>query len=327
MSDRGEELRNILFGDDSGDDPGPLDGERAGADTAAVSEAAEDETNDLSPEELVAASVRQTNEELGLEDAEDGEEESAAAADVDEPDDIAALKEKARRWEEYEAQQAERAVESQRQEIIAEAQKNESKRKAETQRYKDFYKNEQIRLLAQVDADAEQAPNPEAYRRIHRQNVIDACRREEDLKIAEVEATCNAKYAELNTQFEAIDQQVQLAQQKPAYTDFLFEKLNLPTEDLEIRAEILKAGDGLTGEDALSAMTKRAREIAFVVEYLRNKSQELDQTAREVKAREVKKSQPHPASATNAPRRAKPVKYAESGPERKKQLAAIFALR
>ncbi len=327
MSDRFEELRSIFSSDDSGDDDGPLDGERASGDAVAVSEADEDETNDLSPEEKVAESVRQTNEELGL-DEEEGEAAQTApdASAASEPDDIEALKEKARLWEEHQAAEESQKVESQRQEIIAKAQENENKRKAETQRYKDHYKNEQIRLLAQVDADAEQAPNPEAYRRIHRQNVIDACRREEDLKIAEVEATCNARYAELNTQFEAIDADLQFSQTKPAYADFLMTHpdLKLPAEDAEIRAEILRAAGNLKGEEALGAMTLRARQIAWDVKFLRERSQSLDQQAREVKAKEVKLSQPHPSTATSSPRRAKPVSYDVPPAERKKLLAAIL---
>ena len=327
MSDR-EELRSILFGsDDSGADAGPLDGERAAVDAADVAEADEDETNDLSPEELVAESVRQTNAELGIAEPETAEADSEDDAAEDDAD-VAALKDKARQWDEYQARQAEQAVEDQRQAIIGEARQNEQNRETRKQQYREFYRNEELRLLAQVDADAEQAPNPEAYRRTHRQSALDACRRAEDLKLREVDLEFNQHYDALNARFEAIDQEVRLARQKPAYADYLIShpELNLPADDPEIRAEILRAAGNLTGESALGAMTVRAREIAWMVGRLRTASQNLDQAAREVKAREVKHSQPHPATATNAPRRAKPVKYAESGPKRKQELASILAL-
>lgn len=326
MSDR-EDLRSILFDPDSGDDAGPYDGERAAEDAAAVAEAEEDETNGLSPEELVAESVRQTNEALGIEEPEAAQTAAENPAGADDADDVAALKDKARQWDEYQAAQADQAVESERQVIIGEARQAQQKLATEKLRYKDFYKKEQVRLLDRVDADAAEAPNPDAYRRVHRENVIAACRQAEDLKLAELDEQYAIAYDDLNTRFEAIDQQARMAQQKPAYTDFLFEKLNLPTDDPEVRQQIMLAGQGVDGEAALHAMTKRAREIAWTVEYLRTKGQNLDQAAREVKAKEVKKSQPHPASATNTPRRAKPVEYAASGSERKKQLASILALR
>lgn len=321
MSDR-EELRSILSSEES--DPGPHDGERAEEDVVTVAEADEDETHDLSPEALVAESIRQTNEELGLEDEEEADAESDDPAAAEDPADIAALKEKARLWEAHEAAQAEQAVEAQRQEIIARAQRNEQQREAEKQRFSNHYKNEEIRLLDQLDADAAIQPNPEAYKRLHRQAIIDACRREESLKVRGVDAEYNARYEALNAQYEDIDKQRKFNETKPAYADFLFEKLELPTDDAEIRAEVMRAGNNLTGEDALHAMTRRAREIKWMVDRLRAANQTLDQAAREVKAREVKKSQPHPSSATNKPRRAKPVSYDVPASERKKLLAAIL---
>lgn len=326
MSER-DDLRSILF--DSGDDGGPHVDERAAVDPVDLSEADEDETNDLSPEELVAASVRQTNEALGIEVEDEAEAEPVEASAAEDDDDIAALKEKARRWEEYEASQAEQAVESQRQAIVAEAQENERGRESDKQFYRNFYANEQVRLLEEMEADSLLQPNPEAYKRVHRKNIIDACRRDEDLKIRAVDAERNKTYNDLNTRFEAIDEQRKFAETKPAYADYLMvhPDLKLPSEDLEIRAEILRAAGNLTGEEALGAMTLRARQIAWDVKFLRERGQAVDQAAREVKAKEVKRSQPHPASATNAPRRAKDVQYAESGRDRLKQLSAIRALR
>lgn len=328
MSDRLAELRSIQSSDES--DPGPHVDERAVVDAAPVVEADEDETNDLSPEALVAESVRQTNAELGLEDEDEGEPDAVDASAADEPDDIAALKEKARLWEEHQATLETQRVDADRQAIIAEARQNEQTLATTKQRYKDFYKKEEIRLLDEVDADAENAPNPRAYRAVHRQAAIDACRRAEELKLAELDQDHKIAYDALNARYEAIDQQLKMAQQKPAYADFLMTHpdLNLPADDAEIRAEILRAGNNLTGEDALHAMTRRAREITWMVDRLRAGNQTLVQQAAEVKAKEVKHSQPHPASATNTPRRAKPVEYApEGGSKRKQQLSAILAMR
>lgn len=328
MSDR-DELRDILFNPDAGDDAGPPDGERAAVDAAPESEADEDETLDLSPDELVAESVRQTNAELGIEDEDDDAEAATAeaeSAEDAEPDELAALREKARLWEEHEAQQATAAIDAQRQAIVAQAQQAQQDLATTKQRYSAFYQNELVRLLAQVDADAENTPNPEAYRRTNRQAAIDNCRRAEALKLAELDQGFQITYDALNAKYEAIDQQVKLAQQKPAYTDFLFEKLDLP-DDPQIRQQILQSGDGLQGETALHAMTRRAREIKWMLDQMASASHTITQAAAEIKGREVKLSQPHPSSATNKPRRAKPVQYAESGPERKKQLASILSLR
>lgn len=322
MSDR-DTLRSILFDPESDDDAGPHDGERAAGVASAAPEAAEDETNDLTPEELVAEAVRQTNDELGIADAEDGEGEATpatAAAAGEDADDLAALREKARQWDEHLAGQAQRDVEAKQQEIVAQAQRNEAEREAKKERYSAFYRNEELRLLAQVDADAANTPDPEAYKRAYRPMAIANCRNDEARELRKIDLEYNSAFEALDQQYRAVEEQARLAQQRPQFADFLMQKLDLPADDLEIRAEILRSGGDF------ATMAERARQIAWMVNRHRQASQQLDQAEREVKAKEVKLSQPHSASSTNTPRRAKPVQYASSGPERKRQLAAIMAL-
>lgn len=325
MSDR-EELRDILFGSGSGDDAGPLDGERAAEDAVPVAEADEDETVDLSPEELVAESIRQDREALGEVDADEtAEADSEDDADADDIDD---LREKARLWEAHQAQEAEREIQSKFAALQTQDTANQQKRDADKAYWTDWYMGRQLtELLERMEADAANSPNPEAYKRAHRQNIIAACRREEHLKHEGADATYKKQEAELIGQAQQLAAEIKATRDKPAYADFLMShpELDLPVEDLRIREQILLAADGLAGDAALASMTRRAREIAWSVKFLKERAQQLTQAAAEVKGREIKLSQPHPSNATSKPRRAKPVQYAQSGPERTKQLAAILS--
>lgn len=297
MSDR-ETLRQILSSDEATPDPG--DGQHLEATAATETEAEIEDDDPLSPEELVAEAVRQ----------DPASEESAEAA----PDPIAAATEetpeeteterKARLYDELQLQ-------NQQSELDAKQSELETEIRSRVVAARQHYARELDRLIDKMEADAENTPNPAAYKRAQRPVIIASVKDAEEAWIGQIEN-------DYTTRATAIFHE----RNRPLFADHLMqwahEEYGLPI-DPRVKAQLVK-------RDVFS-MKDRMDEIVFHYQEWQKHASAADQMVREEQAKTVKRNQPHASSATSKPRRAKPVEYASSGPERKKQLAAINALR
>ena len=294
-----DELRAILaLPEDDSAEPEPANGQpqvRADADDDAAVEEDADEAP-LSPEELVAEAVRQDAEELG-EEAEEAAAADASEPGADEDPELAELREKARLYDEQQLRAAE-------EQLTAQQTALENEIRARVLAARQHYAAEEARLLDQLDADAENTPNPAAYKRAHRQAIITSVREHEAAWIAQIEADYTTRATALFHE-----------RNKPLFAQHLIEHHNLP-DDPRLKAELLRVSD-------INRMPERAEELARMYEQFKAMQRAAQQAQAEAKAKDVKQSQPHPSSVTSRPRRRKPVEYTGS----KEELKAILALR
>lgn len=273
------ELREIFASDDDAtpadtesDAPQPLDG--APGDEAAAEP--EEESEELSAEDRVAALLAEGTEPEAAEDEEpDGALEAEATDETSDDEDMEALLEEGRRARAERAQQEAVApyaevYQSAEQRVIA---------------AKQHYAQERRRIVAAVHADAEQAVDRDAYLAQHLDAAIDGVIGAEEAWIARIGADARMQV-----------QQIREQQARPAWAAHLAAERHLPKEAIP---RILTVSDPRQ-MPAIADMLVEARNALATERRKRTRAE------REREARLIASNQVHPG-ATGRPAGAKPI--------------------